>query len=123
MKHTHSFRISPWFSLLGLLGFLGFLPSNEPPHSTSFFFLFFSFFGWFFWGLLGREFPDERLLENQQRAGQIMLRCFTLLSFFLLLALSKGAAAAMVLRWGSLAYAFCFILSPALIWYFDRVAQ
>ena len=67
-----------------------------------------------------KEKVDERLLENQRRAGQGMATLFALLSFSLLFALSKGVGADKVLLFGSLGYAACFILAPALVLYLDR---
>lgn len=112
-------RIPAWAGLLGLLGFLGFLPP-DPNNSQYFFFIFFGFFAWFFWAPLMREEADERLLENQKRASQTMVGLFCMLSFFLLFALSKGIEARWVLLAGSLGYAACMILSPALTLWYDR---
>lgn len=119
-------RIPSWLGFLGVLGFLGFLPGNpsgSPGHSQYFFFIFFGFFAWFFWGKLMGEPADERLLENQKRATTYLCQFFTLLSFFLLFALSKGMAGHLILLFGSLAYALGMILSPALVLYFDRVSD
>lgn len=118
-KKSHT--ISPWFSLFGVFGFLGFLPADAN-NSQYFFFIFFGFFAWFFWGKLMKEQADERMVENQKKAAQTMTAFFCMLSFFLLFALSKGVSGAAVLLFGSLAYAACMILTPALILYFDRVA-
>lgn len=120
-------KIPAWAGLLGLFGFLGFLPAvggaNDPNHSQYFFFIFFGFFSWFFWSKLMGESADERLIENQKRATQSMCTLFSLLSFFLLFALSKGAAGSAVLLLGSLGYAVCMILSPALVLFYDRVSD
>lgn len=118
-KRNTTVRIPAWAGLMGLFGFLGFLPS-DPNHSQYFFFVFFGFFAWFFWAALMKEQADERLLENQKRAAQTMVGLFCMLSFFLLFALSKGIEARWVLLAGSLGYAACMILSPALVLWYDR---
>lgn len=115
-------KIPPWLGLLGFTGFLGLLPPDAH-NSQYFFFIFFGFFAWFFWGKLMKEEADERMVENQTRAAQIMVSLFALLAFGLLFALSKGVSAASALLFGSLGYAACFILSPALVLYFDRAAH
>lgn len=118
-KRIRTARIPAWAGLLGLLGFLGFLPA-DPNNSQYLFFVFFGFFAWFFWGKLMKEEADERLLENQKRAAQTMVGLFCMLSFLLLLALSKGVEARWVLLGGSLGYAACMILSPVLVLWYDR---
>ena len=125
MKHKKEISIPPWAGLLGLLGFLGFLPTSayDPNHSQYFFFAFFGFFAWFFWSKLMSEPADERLVENQKRASQTMCSLFCLLSFFLLFALSKGVSGSTVLLFGSLGYALCMILAPALVLFYDRVSD
>lgn len=120
-SEKRNITISPWFSLCGLFGFLGLLPADAN-NSQYFFFIFFGFFAWFFWGKLMKEQADERMAENQKKAAQAMTTCFCLLAFFLLFALSKGISGSMVLLFGSLGYAACMILTPALVLYFDRVA-
>ena len=118
-KRSKPVHIPAWAGLLGLFGFMGFLPP-DPHNSQYFFFVFFGFFAWFFWVPLMREQADERLLENQKRAAQNMMSLFCLLSFFLLFALSKGVEARWVLLFGSLGYAACMVLSPALVLWYDR---
>lgn len=115
------FTIKPWMGLFGFLGFLGFVPNHrgEPQYFAC---LFFGFFAFYFWGKLARECVDERLLENQQRALRILAPCYALLNFFLLFFLQKEyIPRAMILLWGSLGYAACSIIGPALVLYFDQV--
>lgn len=120
MKRGRTFSPKPWWGLLGLTGFLGLLPPGADGRRPYFFFIFFGFFSWFFWGLLMREQQDERMVENQKRANSFMTTCFALLAFFMLFALDKGVGGQNVLLFGSLGYAACFTLSPALIFYLDR---
>ena len=120
-RREKEIRISPWFSLMGFLGFLGFLPKVNN-HPNYFFFIFFGFFAWFFWGKLMKEQTDERMVENQKRASQLMLTFFILLSFALIFLLDRQVSADTVRLVGSLGYALGLILSTALVLYFDRVA-
>lgn len=115
--------LKPWMGLLGFLGFLGFIPthSGEPQYFTT---IFFVFFGFYFWGKLGGEEKDERLIENQHKAQRILSAFFALLSFFILFLLAKERVPReVILLGGSLGYALCFILAPALVLYFDQVAN
>ena len=122
VKKRRDIKIPAWMGILGLLGFLGLLP-GDAHNSQYFFFIFFGFFGWYFWSKLMGQKEDERLLENQRRAAQVMCTLFCLLAFLLLFALSKGVPGSTVLLAGSLGCGLCMILSPALILYFDRVAD
>lgn len=61
-------------------------------------------------------------LENQQRAQKFMMTYFAMLSFFMLFFLDRGTVSTdIIILIGSLGYALGFILSPALIYYFDKV--
>lgn len=111
---------NPWFSLVGFLGLLGFIPLGGEPNY--FFCIFFSFFSWYWWSKLSKEKEDERLKENQQRAQKFMMTYFAMLSFFMLFFLDRGTVSTdIIILIGSLGYALGFILSPALIYYFDKV--
>lgn len=115
------FKIRPWFGVFGLLGFIGLVPKfNGSPNY--FMFIFFSFFGWYWWGKILEEKEDERLYENQRKVSQISGTLFGLLSFFMLFFLDRNNVNKdSILLFGSLSYAGIFILTPALIYYYDRV--
>jgi len=72
-KPTHTRKISPKLSLLGLLsllGFIGFFPNafHVPVYFAFFFFCFFGCFGFYYEGKMSNTLVDERFVLNRSRA-------------------------------------------------------
>ncbi len=117
-----------WLGFLGFLGFMGFLKSyaGEPQYI---FFAFFGFFSFFFVGRMARQTPDERMVENYQRAGLSMLKFCSLLraSLFAFVILNSNVfhIQYVPMKVVELVVAFVFasslILQSFLIYYYDQV--
>lgn len=117
------FTFKRWMGLAGFLGFLSLIPNyrGEPNYFSA---IFFSFFAFYFWAKLEEQPADERLDNNRTRALRVLAPAYLLLSFFLLFSLDRShIPRETILLWGSLAYAAISILAPALVYYFDRVAE
>lgn len=65
-----------YIGFLGFLGFLGFAKSFQG-QSQFIFFAFFGFFSYFIIGHISRETPDERMINNYQRAKLVMIKLYS----------------------------------------------
>lgn len=115
----NKFKIKPWFGIFGFLGILGLIPIND---KISYFnCIFFSFFSLYWWGKLNLEANDERLKSNMVKSQNIMSFIFCFISFLILFLLDRGVHVNKILLLGSIFYSLGFILTPAIIFYFDKV--
>lgn len=124
-------RICEFRSEIGWLGFLGFLGfaksySGEPQHI---FFAFFGFFSYFFIGRMAREIPDERMMENYQRAGLSTLKLYAVLlaSLFVFVILNNNVFHIQYVSMKTIelivavVFAFSLILRSFFVYYYDQV--
>ena len=113
---------------LGFLGFLGFAKSysGEPQYI---FFAFFGFFSYFFVGRMAREIPDERMMQNYQRAGLSTLKFYAglLASLFAFGILNNEVFHIQYVSMKvievvvAVVFAFSLILRSFFVYYYDRV--
>ncbi|HOA90724.1 MAG: DUF3796 domain-containing protein [Bacillota bacterium] len=114
-------RLSKFLWPLGFLGFLGFTYFRTGYALWLFSFSYFSFFAYYFIGKMADEMPDERYMENNQKAKLKVFRvavvALFLIGFFagfsfvtkemIIIACALGWSAALI------GYAFLF-------WHYDK---
>jgi hypothetical protein len=109
------------FGFFGFFGCFGFSYFSTGDVSGLFFFSFFSFFASFFIGSLMVETPDERFVENTNKAAA---KCMSVPTIFLFLvgwsaSYPFGTKTLMVLL-SAVGWAATFLTYAILLWYYER---
>ncbi len=107
-----------WF--LGFLGFRGFKYFTTSDPLSLFWFSYFSFFAYYFVGKMADQMPDERYIENSNKAKQkvVFIPLITLFAIGFFSGFSFVTKELIVLA-GAFGWAITIISYAFLFWYYD----
>jgi uncharacterized membrane protein YjjP (DUF1212 family) len=117
-KHKKRLWMFGFFGFFGCGGFMYFFSGNV---SDLFYFAFFAFFAYFFIGKFSGETPDERLIENSNKAAA---KCFGIPMIALYLTgwgVSRPFGTELyVVLVSAVGWAATFLTYAILLWYYER---
>ncbi len=119
MQKIRRFR---WvWGFLGFLGVQGFSYFETGDVFSLFWFSFFGFFAYFWVGVLAREMPDERMVENCAKAKQNIAPIPLVLLFVAgMLAGLPNVNKEILVLFCALGYAATLVTYATLFWFYDK---